>query len=147
MYFRKHTRLCQLVGCARKTSVSHSSAEADIISLDAGLRMDGIPALTLWDLVIEVFLSVPNRTDGPQREPRGNPSAVVKPNMNNPIPIKRTNVIPINIVHIPPNTTLSGFSAMLYVFERGSNQDDCQRSKSHNEPCFTDPQSCSGFVV
>ena len=29
---------------------------------------------THWDLVIEVFHSVPNRTDGPKREPRRNPS-------------------------------------------------------------------------
>ena len=35
--------------CKKQTSVSHSSTEAEIISLDAGLRMDGIPALTLWD--------------------------------------------------------------------------------------------------
>ena len=63
----------------KQTSVSHSSTEAEIISLDAGLRTDGIPALTLWDLVIEVFHSWPNRTDGPKREPRWNPSAVVKP--------------------------------------------------------------------
>ena len=75
--------------------------EAEIISLDAGLRMDGIPALTLWDLVIEVFHSVRNRTDGPKRELRGNPSAVVKPNRHNTIPIKHTNVIPTNIGHIP----------------------------------------------
>ena len=33
----------------------HSSAEAEVISLDAGLRMDGIPALDLWELVIEVI--------------------------------------------------------------------------------------------
>ena len=103
--------------CKKQTSVSHSSTEAEIISLDAGLRMDGIPALFLWDLVIEVFHSVPNRTDGPQREPRGNPSAVVKPIMHNPIPIKHTNVIPTNIDHIPPNTTHSSPSALLYVFE------------------------------
>ena len=38
--------------CKNQTSVSHSSAEAEIMSLGAGLRMDGIPALTLWDLVI-----------------------------------------------------------------------------------------------
>ena len=31
--------------------------------------------LTLWDLVIEVFHSVPNRTDGPKREPWWNPLA------------------------------------------------------------------------
>ena len=103
--------------CKKQTSVSHSSTEAEIISLDAGLRMDGIPALTLWDLVIEVFHSVPNRTDGPKREPWRNPSAVVKPNMHNPIPIKHTNVIPTNIDHIPSDTKNSDSSAMLYVFE------------------------------
>ena len=41
--------------CKKQTSVSHSSTEAEIISLDAGLRMDGLPALDLWDLVIEVL--------------------------------------------------------------------------------------------
>ena len=34
--------------CKKQTSVSHSSTETEIISLDAGLRMDGIPALDLW---------------------------------------------------------------------------------------------------
>ena len=53
--------------CKKQTSVSHSSTEAEIISLGAGLRMDGIPALTLWDLVIEVFHSKPNNTEGPKR--------------------------------------------------------------------------------
>ena len=56
--------------CKKQTSVSHSPTEAEIISLDAGLRMDGILPCTLWDLVIEVFHSVPNRTDGPKRELR-----------------------------------------------------------------------------
>ena len=45
------------------------------------------------------------------------PKKPVKSNMHNPIPIKHTNVIPTNIDHIPPNTTHSGSSAMLYVFE------------------------------
>ena len=40
--------------CTKQTSVSHSSTESEIISLDAGLWMDGIPALDLRDLVIEV---------------------------------------------------------------------------------------------
>ena len=115
--FGSHTFVPISWMCKKQTSVSHSSTEGEIISLDAGLRMDGIPALTLWDLVIEVFHSVPNRTDGPKREPRRKPSAVVKPNMHNPIPIEHTNVIPTNIDHIPSNTTHSGSSAMLYVFE------------------------------
>ena len=96
--------------CANKLDVQEtdfSSMEAEIISLDAGLRMDGIPALTLRDLVIEVFHSEPNRIDGPKREPWRNPSAVVKPNMHKPIPIKHTNVIPTNIGRILSNTTTS----------------------------------------
>ena len=40
--------------CKKQTSVSHSSTESEIIALDAGLRMDGSPALDLWDMVIEV---------------------------------------------------------------------------------------------
>ena len=56
--------------CKEQASVSHSSTEAEIISLDASLRMDGIPAPILWDLVTEVIHSVPNRTDGPPGETR-----------------------------------------------------------------------------
>ena len=32
----------------KQTVVTHSSSEAEIISLDAGLRMEGIPAMSLW---------------------------------------------------------------------------------------------------
>ena len=39
----------------KQTSVSHSSTESEIISLDAGLRTDGIPALDLWDLIVTVL--------------------------------------------------------------------------------------------
>ena len=67
--FGSHTFVPISRMCKKQSSVSHSSTEAEIISLDTGLRMDGIPALTLWDLVIEVFHSVSNRTDGPKREP------------------------------------------------------------------------------
>ena len=41
--------------CKKQTSVSHSSAESEIISLDAGLRLDGKPALDLWDLIVAVL--------------------------------------------------------------------------------------------
>ena len=37
--------------CKKQTSVSHRSTESEIISLDAGLRVDGLPALELWDLI------------------------------------------------------------------------------------------------
>ena len=41
--------------CKKQTSFSHSSTESEIISLDAGLRLEGIPALDLWDLIVEVL--------------------------------------------------------------------------------------------
>ena len=53
--------LFQLVGSARNKHLFHSSTEAGIISLDAGLRMDEIPALDLWDFVVEVFHSSLNQ--------------------------------------------------------------------------------------
>ena len=39
----------------KQTVVSHSSTEANVTSLDAGLRMEELPALTLWNLVIDVL--------------------------------------------------------------------------------------------
>ena len=41
--------------CKQQTAVSHSNAEAEVISLDAGLRMEGIPALLLWDQILEAL--------------------------------------------------------------------------------------------
>ena len=46
--------------CKKQTSVSHSSTESEIVSLDAGLRMDDLLALDLWDIVIEVLRSTIN---------------------------------------------------------------------------------------
>ena len=103
--------------CKKQTSVSYSSTEANIISLGAGLRMDGVPAFTLWDLVIQIFHSVPNKIEQPKEELRGDPLQATKPNMHNLIRCKHTNVIPTNIDHISSNTIHSGAGAMLYVFE------------------------------
>ena len=41
--------------CKKQTSVSHSSTESEIISLNAGLRLDGTPALDLRDLIVLVL--------------------------------------------------------------------------------------------
>ena len=89
------------------------------MSLDAGLRMDGIPALDLWDFVIEVFHSSPNQTIKTKdvREPRGNLSATPHSNMRKQIPTTHTNHDLTNIDHVPPSGTHSGSSAMLYVCE------------------------------
>ena len=47
----------------KQTVVSHSSTESEIISLDTGLRLDGLLALELWDLILSVFGSVSQISD------------------------------------------------------------------------------------
>ena len=52
--------------CKKQGAVSHSSSEAEVISLDAGIRMEGIPALLLWDLVVDVFTKGKGETSRPK---------------------------------------------------------------------------------
>ena len=54
--FGSHTFVPISWMCEKQTSVSHSSTESDIISLDVGSRLDGIPALDLWYLIVAVLL-------------------------------------------------------------------------------------------
>ena len=49
--------------CKKQTSVSHSSTESEIISLDAGLRLDWLPALESSDLIVSVSGSVSQISD------------------------------------------------------------------------------------
>ena len=53
--FGSHTFVPMCWVCGGQTSVSHSSTDSEIISLDTGLRLDGIPALDSWDLALIVF--------------------------------------------------------------------------------------------
>ena len=53
--FGSHTFVPISWMCKKQTSVSHSSTESEIISLDTGLRLDGLPALELWDLIVAVL--------------------------------------------------------------------------------------------
>ena len=53
--------------CKKQTSVFHSSTESEIISLDAGLRLDGLLALEFWDLIVSVFRSVSQISDRTMR--------------------------------------------------------------------------------
>ena len=55
MHFWKSYSCSNQLDVQQQTSVSHSSTESEIISLDAGLRLDGIPALDLWDLIVAVL--------------------------------------------------------------------------------------------
>ena len=70
--FLEAIRVFQSVGCARNKLQFRTVQQNPKSSLDAGLRMDGISALDLWDLVIEAFHSSTNQTNKTTdvREPR-----------------------------------------------------------------------------
>ena len=53
--FGSHTFVPISRMCEKQTAVSHSSTESEIIALDTGLRLDGLPALELWDPIVSVF--------------------------------------------------------------------------------------------
>ena len=123
--------------CKKQISVSHSSTESEIISLDAGLRLDGIPALDLWDLIVLVLgntIQTHDRTERPVvcrdashaqgQQPRG-----------------MFNILS-TVDRVPSNVQFSLQEALLYVFE-DSDQDDYQRKEPDNETCFQNPQSCA----
>ena len=95
--------------CKKQTAVSHSSTESEIISLDTGLRLNGLPALELWDLIVSVFGSVSQISDR-----TGRPVNVdVKRNQKSQ---GKINVME-NIDSVPSNVQSSRQEALLYVFE------------------------------
>ena len=49
------TNICSNFLEERKSRVSDISAEKEIISLDAHLSIEGVPALQLWDCGLETF--------------------------------------------------------------------------------------------
>ena len=65
--FGSHTFVPMSWMCTKQTSVSHSSTESEIISLDTGLRLDGLPALELWDLIVSVLGNISHVSDNPGR--------------------------------------------------------------------------------
>ena len=63
--FGSHTFVPISWMCKKQIAVSHSSTESEIISLDVGLRSDGLPAIELWDLIVSVFGSMTLTTERP----------------------------------------------------------------------------------
>ena len=61
--FGSHTFVPISWMCKKQTAVSHSSTESEIIFLDTGLRLDGLPALELWDLIVSVLGNVSRVSD------------------------------------------------------------------------------------
>ena len=106
--FGSHTFVPISWMCKKQTSVSHSSTESEIISLDTGLRLDGLPALELWDLIVFDFGSVSLISDR-----TGRPVDDVKKHHKSQGKID----VMENIDSVPSNVQSSRQEALLYVFE------------------------------
>ena len=91
--------------CKKQTSVSHSSTESEIISLDTGLRLDGLPALELWDLIVSVFGNISRISDRTEKPVNG------KNKSHNKIDVMQ------DIDSVPSNVQSANQEALLYVFE------------------------------
>ena len=91
--------------CKKHTSVSHSSTESEIISLDTGLRLDGLPALELWDLIVSVFGYISHISDRTVKPVNG------KNKSHNKIDVMK------DIDSVPSNVQSARQEASLYVFE------------------------------
>ena len=61
--FGSHTFVPTSWMCKKQIVGSHSSTESEIISLDIGLRLDGLPALELWDLIVSVLGNISRVSD------------------------------------------------------------------------------------
>ena len=106
--FGSHTFVPISWMCKKQTSVSHSSTETEIISLDAGLRLDGIHALDLWDLIVSVLGNVSRVSDRPE-----------KPESDDHKHHKSHNKINVmkDIDTVPSNVQSARQEVLLYVFE------------------------------
>ena len=98
--------------CKKQTSVSHSSTESEIISLDAGLRLDGLLALELWDLIVLV-LGNTIQTHDRTVQPVVNCDKSHGPNKRSQGIFKVLN----SVDRVPSNVQSLRQEALLYVFE------------------------------
>ena len=94
--------------CKKQTAVSHCSTESEIISLDTGLRLDGLPALELWDLIVSVLGNV-SRVSNRSGKPESDDHKHHKSH-------KKIDVMK-DIDAVPSNVQSARQEALLYVFE------------------------------
>ena len=106
--FGSHTFVPISWMCKKQTAVSHSSPESEIISLDTGLRLDGLPALELWDLIVSVLGNISRVSDGSEKLVNGDHK---HHKSHNKIDVTR------DIDAVPSNVQSARQEALLYVFE------------------------------
>ena len=108
MRFGSHTLVLICWMCQNQNAVSHSSTESEIISLQTGLRFDGLPALEMWDLIVSVLGNVSrvsDRTEKPESDEHKHHTS------HNKIDVT------IDIDAVPSNVQSARQEALLYVFQ------------------------------
>ena len=125
--------------CKKQTSVSHSSTEAEMISLDAGLHMDGVPALG-WSLGLS------DRSI--DQESQGDLSRNTTLHMKHQNSTKHADLDLSDVDHGSSNVR-PRVGAILYIFE--DNEAVVEMIIKGRSPTMRhvsrNPQSCSGLVV
>ena len=106
--FRSHTFVPISWMCKKQTAVSHSSTEPEIISLDTGLRLDGLPALELWDLIVSVLGNVSRVSDG---------SGQLESDVHKRHKSQKKIGVMEDMDSVPSNVQFARQEALLYVFE------------------------------
>ena len=94
--------------CKKQTAVSHSSTESEIISLDTGLRLDGLPALELWDVIVSVLGNVSCVSDR---------SAQPESDVHKRHKSQKKLDVTEDIDAVPSNVQSASQEAILYMFE------------------------------
>ena len=107
-FFESHTFVPISWMCKKQTAVSHSSTESEIISLDTGLRLDGLLALELWDLIVSVLGNISRISDR-----SGKPDNDVHKHHKSHNKINAMK----DIDSVPSNVQSARQEASLYVFE------------------------------
>ena len=105
--------------CKKETSVPHSSTESEIISLDTGLRLNGILQLDLWDLIVAVLHGNTCQSNKERRDPCTN-LREIRAAFHKVQTRKKSHGMIVdlhNVDLISSNVNSSRQEASLYVFE------------------------------
>ena len=82
--------------CKKQGVVSHSSTEAEVVSLETAIRLEGVPALLLWETILDTLHPVQTK----------NKSSSV-----------RCLPDPFDVDFVPPTVVALGSRAILKVLE------------------------------
>ena len=103
--FGSHTFVPKSWMLQKQTAVSHSSTASEIIFLDTGLKLDVLPALELWDLIVSVFGNISHISDRTGQPVNG------KNKSHNEIDVMK------DMDYVASNVQSARQEAFLYVFE------------------------------